>query len=106
MNEFSINTEKWGPILKDFVWRAITTVKPQSSSSNNSMDICKYVKIQLIEYRDTSKCKYVNGVVIKKSVAHKRMRREIENPRMIILSNSLGYMKDDEELIDIETELK
>lgn len=75
LKEFNIDIEKWDAILKDFVKQAILTVKPQSYINKNSMDICKYVKIQLIEYKDTSKCKYVNGVVIKKSLAHKRMQR-------------------------------
>jgi chaperonin GroEL (HSP60 family) len=70
------------------------------------MDICKYVKIQLIEHPNRSKCKYVNGVVIKKGVAHKRMERKISNPRMIILANSLGYMRDDDDFIDIDLELR
>ena len=74
--------------------------------NKNSMDICKYVKIQLIEYKDTSKCRYVNGVVIKKGVADRRMSQRIDNPRMIIISNSLGYMKDDEDFVDLEAELR
>ena len=75
LREFNIDVDKWDAILKRFVRTAIQTVRPQSFINKNSMDICKYVKIQLIEYKDTSKCKYVNGVVIKKSLAHKRMQR-------------------------------
>jgi hypothetical protein len=30
------------------------------------------------------------------------MQREINNPRIIIVANSLGYMKEEEDFIDIE----
>ena len=53
-----------------------------------------------------SKSKYVNGVVIKKSIAHKRMAWEIQNPRILLLSNSLGYIKDEMDFLDLATELK
>lgn len=106
LDECAINKPKWNKILQDFVRTVIDTVKPQASMNKNSMDICKYVKIQLIEYKDTSKCRYVNGVVIKKGVAHRRMAPRIDNPKMIIIANSLGYMKDDEDFVDLEAELR
>ena len=53
-----------------------------------------------------SKSKYVNGVVIKKSIAHKQMKWEIENPRILLLSNTLGYLKDEEDFLDLATEIK
>ncbi len=73
---------------------------------NDSTNITNYVKIQLIKYKDTSKCKYVNGVVIKKGLSRKGMLREIDNPRIIIVANSLGYMKEEEDFIDIEQQVK
>jgi len=72
----------------------------------DSIDITKYVKIQLVEYKDTSKSKYLNGVVINKSIAHRGMKWDIANPRILLLSNSLGYIKDEEEFMDLEGEIK
>ena len=60
----------------------------------------------MVQYKDTSKSKYVNGVVIRKSIAHKRMKWEIHNPKILLLSNSLGYIKDEQEFLDLETEIK
>lgn len=48
----------------------------------------------------------MNGVVIKKSIAHNRMKKEISNPKILLLSNSLGIQKDEEDFLDIETEIK
>ena len=62
-------------ILSPMVRKAIHSVKPWSTKLKDSIDIAKYVKIQLIQYKDASKCKYINGVVLKKSIAHCRMKR-------------------------------
>jgi chaperonin GroEL (HSP60 family) len=34
------------------------------------------------------------------------MKWEIENPRILLLSNSIGYIKDEQEFLDLETEIK
>jgi 1-phosphatidylinositol-3-phosphate 5-kinase len=47
----------------------------------------------------------VNGVVYKKDVAHRRMSTSIENPRILILKNSLGYVQDDESMVDLSAEI-
>jgi len=106
IKEFELDHGKWSEILSKFVLQAIQTVRPWSYKCGDSIDITKYVKIQLIQYKDTSKCKYVNGVVIKKSIAHNRMRKAIDNPKILLLSNSLGIQKDEEDFLDIETEIK
>ena len=106
MTEFQIDQQKWDAILKDFVRQAIQTVKPWSTKLKDSIDITKYVKIQLIQYKDTSKCKYINGVVLKKSVAHSRMKSQFQNPKILVLAKTLGIQKDDEDFIDLESEMK
>jgi chaperonin GroEL (HSP60 family) len=53
-----------------------------------------------------SKSNYINGVVIKKSIAHKQMSWEIKDPKILLLSNSLGYIKDEEDFLDLATEIK
>lgn len=106
MTEFQIDQQKWDAILKNFVRQAIQTVKPWSTKLKDSIDITKYVKIQLIQYKDTSKCKYINGVVLKKSVAHSRMKSQFQNPKILVLAKTLGIQKDDEDFIDLESEMK
>lgn len=97
MNEFRIDRQKWESLLKGFVRQAIQTVKPWSTKLKDSIDITEYVKIQLINYKDTSKCKYINGVVLKKALAHNRMKSKYINPKILILAKTLGIQKDDED---------
>jgi len=93
-------------ILAPMVRKAIHSVKPWSTKLKDSIDIAKYVKILLIQYKDESKCRYINGVVLKKSIAHNRMKREIQNPKILVLAKTLGVMKDDEQFADLESDLK
>lgn len=60
----------------------------------------------MIESPNQDKCRYVNGIVFKKDVANKHMRTNIEHPKILLLGNSLGYVSDDENFIDLESEIK
>lgn len=71
------------------------TVRPTSAILNDSIDINRYVKIVTVEYQNQEKCRFVHGVVFKKDIGSKRMRSNIENPRILLLANSLGYVQDD-----------
>ena len=58
----------------------------------DSIDFNSFIKIVKVLHHNQEKCQYVNGVVFKKDVASKRMRTQIENPRILLLSGSLGYV--------------
>ena len=40
----------------------------------DSMDINEYVKVKIIDWKDNSKSSYINGIVMSKSIASKRMQ--------------------------------
>lgn len=58
------------------------------------MDFNKYIFIQLIDYPDESKSTLVNGCVFMKNLADKGMPKLIENPRILLLKGSLGFIRD------------
>lgn len=45
MTEFEIDKVKWTNYLREFVRKAIQTVRPWSTKLKDSIDITKYVKI-------------------------------------------------------------
>ena len=71
---------------------AVQTIRPSSRLLNDSINFNSFIKIIILEYPNQDKCSYVNGVVFKKDVAHRRMLTDIDNPRILILGNSLGYV--------------
>lgn len=82
-NELSL--EKWEEILTGFVMQAVEQVKPSSRMLGDSMDINEYIKVKIIDWKDNSRCAYVNGIVMSKSIASKRMQTTIVNPRILLL---------------------
>ena len=72
---------------------------------DDTMDINDYVKIELIEYGDDSKCSYINGCVIKNNIADRKMRSKIDNPKILLIGNSIGFFQDDS-FADLETYVK
>ena len=82
------------------------TVRPTSVILNDSVDINKFVKFVTVEYPNQEKCRFVHGIVFKKDIGSKRMRNNIEKPRILLLANSLGYVQDDAiALGDLEQEI-
>ena len=54
----------------------------------------KFVEIELLDYKDTSKSEYVNGCVFMKNLADRRMPRTLSNPKILLLKGSLGFMSE------------
>lgn len=68
----------------------------------DTMNINDYVTIELIDHENDSKCKYINGWVIKNNIADRRMRSEIKNPKILLIGNSIGFTQEDS-WADLET---
>lgn len=84
----------WKERFLEYTLKAIRLVKPSKRTMNDSMDINDYVEIKLIEYKNDSKCKYINGCVIQNNIADKRMRSNIENPQILLVGNSVGFWQE------------
>ncbi len=69
----NLDVRKWYKIVYGLVTQAIELIKPSTRLLQDSMDINDYIKIKIIEWRDSSQSKYVNGLVFSKTVADKRM---------------------------------
>ena len=65
--------------------KAVERVQPSSRMLDDSMDINEYVKIKLIESKDTSNSSYTNGTVLSMKVANLKMQTKIIKPRILLL---------------------
>ena len=77
MKSNNVDQDKWGPKLLEFVSTAVDNVRPSSRMLNDSMNFNSYIKIKIINYLDNSKSTYVNGIVLSKNIADKRMSTKI-----------------------------
>jgi chaperonin GroEL (HSP60 family) len=54
------------------------------------MDFNHFIKIKIINYEDNSKSEYINGIVLSKNIADKRMNTKIANPKILLVKDSIS----------------
>ncbi|KAF7727960.1 1-phosphatidylinositol-3-phosphate 5-kinase [Apophysomyces ossiformis] len=82
----------WEDVVLNLLLKVTDNVRPDVRAGDD-MDVRHYVKIKKIPGGVPSDSYYVKGVVCSKNVAHKRMIRNISNPRILILLFSLDYSR-------------
>ena len=90
-----LDVRKWHSTLYGFVIKATERVWPSSKLLNDKMNFNDFVKIKVIEWKDSSMTRYVKGIVFSKTVADRRMQSDFENPKILLLKNTLEIEKAD-----------
>jgi chaperonin GroEL (HSP60 family) len=85
------------------VQTAVDNVRPSSRVLSDSMNFNSFIKIKIVNWEDNSRSQYVNGVVMSKNIADKRMKSRIENPSILLLKESVGTMRSEGALTDIQS---
>ena len=81
--------------------KAVEQVRPSSRMLGDSMDINECIKIKIIDWKDSNRSSYINGIVMSKSIINNRMAKVIDDPRILLLKESLGQ----DELADLASTL-
>lgn len=58
---------------------------------------------QVIPGGDMSECAYVDGLVFRKNLAHKRMATELRQPRIMLLSGGIEFQRTESRITSLET---
>ncbi|KAK0551261.1 T-complex protein 1 subunit gamma [Tilletia horrida] len=64
-----------------------------TSSSLHTVDIKRYARVEKVPGGEIEASRVLDGVMLAKDVTHPKMRRRIENPRIILLDCPLEYKK-------------
>lgn len=65
-----------------------------SSLANiKTVDLKRYARVEKVPGGEIEDCRVLSGVMINKDVTHPKMRRRIENPRIVLLDCPLEYKK-------------
>merc|ERR1719164_314438 len=72
---------------------AVLKIINKREDSTTEVDIKRFVKTEKIPGGELSECCVLNGVMFNKDVTHAKMRRRIENPRVLLLDCPLEYKK-------------
>lgn len=83
---------KWGDAACHLALKAVRTVVLEEAG-RKEIDIKKYAKVEKVPGGDLEESCVLNGVMLNKDVVHPKMRRRIENPRIVLLDSGIEYKK-------------
>ncbi|CAH2049486.1 unnamed protein product, partial [Iphiclides podalirius] len=83
---------RWADVAVDIALDAVNTVTIVENG-RVEVDIKNYAKVEKVPGGTIEESRVLNGVMFNKDVTHPKMRRYIENPRIVLLDCSLEYNK-------------
>ncbi|KAK3731435.1 hypothetical protein QZH41_013620 [Actinostola sp. cb2023] len=84
---------KWGDLACNIALDAVNTVLIDRGDNRKEIDIKNYAKVEKVPGGDIEDSKVLSGVMLNKDITHGRMKRRIENPRIVLLDCPLEYKK-------------
>merc|ERR1719228_1109342 len=84
---------KWSDLACDIAMDAVKTVTIESSGGKREIDIKRYAKVEKLPGGAIEDSQVLRGVMFNKDVVHPKMKRRIENPRILLLDCNLEYKK-------------
>ena len=87
-------TQRFGDLIANLAIDAVQCVATELPNGRLEIDVKKYAKIEKIPGSDIEDSKVLKGVMFEKDVVvPARMRRRIENPRILLMDCPLEYKK-------------
>jgi len=83
---------QWKKIVTHISHLAVLSVSP-NVSKGDQMDIRNYIKTKAIPGGRMEDCEVIHGLVFKKHLVHRSMKRRIENPKIILISGSINFSR-------------
>jgi len=95
---------RWNKKMVEMALQAVLTVSQTSDQDKNNqdnntnystieVDLKRYAKVEKIPGSEISDSCVLNGVMFNKDVTYSKMRRKIQNPRILLLDSPLEYKK-------------
>jgi T-complex protein 1 subunit gamma len=97
-------SSRWGEQMVNMAISSVLKVVTKRGDYTE-VDVKRYVRIEKIPGGELSECTVLDGVMFNKDVTHSKMRRRIENPRVLLLDCPLEYKKGESTTnVEISTE--
>ncbi|MCJ1263401.1 T-complex protein 1 subunit gamma [Lobaria immixta] len=84
---------RWSELMCNLALKAVRTVSHDLGGGKKEVDIKRYAKVEKIPGGEIEDSRVLDGVMLNKDITHPKMRRRIENPRVILLDCPLEYKK-------------
>lgn len=99
------NKAAWKELIVQLVRDVVSSVDPDVRYGKDSMDIRSYVKIKIIPGGSIDESKYVDGLVFKKNVSHRKMGAYASkvDPRIMLIADGIEFQRTDMKLSSMDT---
>ncbi|EAT86746.2 hypothetical protein SNOG_05682 [Parastagonospora nodorum SN15] len=84
---------RWSELMCSLALKAVRTVSLEVGAGKKEVDIKRYARIEKIPGGEIEDSEVLDGVMLNKDITHPKMRRRIENPRVMLLDCTLEYKK-------------
>ncbi|GAA5869570.1 hypothetical protein JCM3774_005482 [Rhodotorula dairenensis] len=85
---------RWSDMMCQLALRAIRIVSQDDAATGvKTVDLKRYAKVEKVPGGEIEESRVLDGVMLNKDVTHPKMRRRIENPRVVLLDCPLEYKK-------------
>ena len=85
-------SSRWSELMCKLALDAVRCVA-QSEDGVKTVDIKRYARVEKVPGGEIEDSRVLDGVMVNKDVTHPKMRRRIENPRVVLLDCPLEYKK-------------
>ncbi|KAG2228068.1 hypothetical protein INT45_009114, partial [Circinella minor] len=83
----------WSDLMCKLALDSVRTVAQEGENGRREVDIKRYARVEKIPGGEIEESRVLDGVILNKDVTHPKMRRRIENPRIVLLDCPLEYKK-------------
>ena len=84
---------RWSELMCNLALKAVRTVTHEIGNGKKEVDIKRYARVEKVPGGEIEDSRVLDGVMLNKDITHPKMRRRIENPRIVLLDCSLEYKK-------------
>lgn len=85
---------RWSRLMCDLALKAVRTVVWDIGNGGRpEVDIKRYARVEKVPGGEIEDSCVLDGVMLNKDITHPKMRRKIENPRIVLLDCPLEYKK-------------
>ncbi|KAJ0125141.1 hypothetical protein N8I77_006121 [Diaporthe amygdali] len=84
---------RWSELMCGLALKAVRTVSWEVGTGKTEVDIKRYARVEKVPGGEIEDSRVLDGVMLNKDITHPKMRRKIENPRIVLLDCPLEYKK-------------
>ncbi|ORX68009.1 T-complex protein 1 [Linderina pennispora] len=84
---------RWNDLMCGLALTAVQIVAKSEGADVREVDIKRFARVEKVPGGEIEESRVLDGVMVNKDVVHPKMRRRIENPRIVLLDCPLEYKK-------------